>query len=481
MKERSPANSATIASATSDNMQNKKTANTGILRTRNIRDKILMTTEDGSWISTDKENARKILSGEIPPRMRGPLEEKGMIITAGNQKKIIEKLRNRYRPIMQSTSLHIIVPTLKCNQKCVYCHSSAIPEDSTTEDMDINTAKKTLEFIFQSPSKNIGIEFQGGEPLLKLDTVKHIVEEAKKSAKKNRKNLKISLVTNLTMITEDMMEWSRENKVFLCTSLDGPAEVHDANRKYRSGSGTHSTVTANIKKLRDKKLPIGALMVTTRKSLGHGKEIINEYARLGFRTIQLKYLNRMGYADEQWDEIGYPAEEFIEFWKKSMEYIIALNKKKIYIRERNVSTILKKILGRTDPDNLDFRSPCGAVYGQMAYNPNGDIFTCDEGRGFDLFRLGNVHHDDFKTITRSEKAKCVYLASLNENYNCDFCAYKPYCGHCPVLNYAQRGNIITNLARSEKCKIRKAQFDYVFEKLIFDKEARKIFESWIRT
>ena len=43
--------------------------------------------------------------------------------------------------------LHIIVPTLRCNQKCIYCHSSARFGKEKEYDMDKETAKKTLEFI----------------------------------------------------------------------------------------------------------------------------------------------------------------------------------------------------------------------------------------------------------------------------------------------------------------------------------------------
>ena len=67
---------------------------------------------------------------------------------------------------------------------------------------------------------------------------------------------------------------------------------------------------------------------------------------------------------------------------------------------------------------------------------------------------------------------------MNDNYLCDNCVYKPYCGVCPVINYAEQGNLITKLSENSKCKINKAMFDYVVEKFIFDEEARKIFLSW---
>jgi len=41
-----------------------------------------------------------------------------------------------------------------------------------------------------------------------------------------------------------------------------------------------------------------------------------------------------------------------------------------------------KILTENDPNFLDSRSPCGACIGQVAYNYDGKVYTCDEGRMF---------------------------------------------------------------------------------------------------
>jgi hypothetical protein len=42
--------------------------------------------------------------------------------------------------------------------------------------------------------------------------------------------------------------------------------------------------------------------------------------------------------------------------------------------------MLKKMLTTSDPNYVDTRSPCGAVIGQVAYNFDGKIYSCDEGR-----------------------------------------------------------------------------------------------------
>jgi len=58
--------------------------------------------------------------------------------------------------------------------------------------------------------------------------------------------------------------------------------------------------------------------------------------------------------------LGYTIEEFFDFYRKSMEYIIELNKKGVLFREQLTNIYLAKIFRPKDPNFMDNRSPCGA-------------------------------------------------------------------------------------------------------------------------
>ena len=448
--------------------------------TRHIDGKLLLTTDCGGWAILDKNEYDLLIRYELSDELFKLLEEKCIIITQANLRRIVELQQNRLSFLFRGVSLHILVSTLRCNQKCIYCHSSAMNSGKKEYDMNADTAKKILEFIFQSPSKILTIEFQGGETSLNPDLLKCVVNTAKEMNKTHQKNIGFSLVTNLTQISTDIIDWLVAEGVGICTSLDGPKEVHDSNRKYENGSGTHDDVINMLnltKKVHGKQ--VAALMVTTRQSLPYWKEIIDEYVKTGIPEIQIKYINKLGFAQNSWQQIEYTIEEFIEFWQKSMDYIIELNKKGVNIRERYASFIMKKLLTTRDPSFLDFRNPCGIVSGQLAYNYNGDIYCCDEGRNYEIFNLGNVFTSKLTDVMLSEQSRQLIQSSMLENYACDNCAYKPYCGTCPVINYAETGNIIPNLSTNSKCKLHKAQFDYIFRKLL-DKDSRKILFGWVR-
>jgi hypothetical protein len=48
---------------------------------------------------------------------------------------------------------------------------------------------------------------------------------------------------------------------------------------------------------------------------------------LGLDGIFLRPLNPYGFAAADLEKLGYTMEEFVEFYEKSMDYIIELNKK----------------------------------------------------------------------------------------------------------------------------------------------------------
>lgn len=384
-------------------------------------------------------------------------------------------------------SLHIVVVTLRCNHRCVYCQTSSHCDDKK-KDMDKETAKRVVDFIFSVPNKDIAIEFQGGEPLLNWPVVKFIVDYARQKNKKAGKNLELRLVSNFSVMTEEIAKHLFKKQVSVCTSLDGPPTVHNKNRVF--GEKSYERVSFWLKKLIQdykkvaKKDPDyifqpAAVLTVSRHSLKYPREIVDEYLKWKIDGMAIRPTNSFGIAKEDWEKVGYKPEEFFSFYKKAVDYIIQKNLKGTPFKEMMASIVARKILRQDYGTYLDLRSPCGAVIGQLSYLYDGSIFSCDEGRmaGEDAFKVGDVFRDDYKKVLSSPKAKTLCLASCLENNICDFCAYKPYCGVCPVYNYVNYGNIFAPAPLSDRCKINKLIFDYIFT-LLQNPRKRKVLELW---
>lgn len=396
----------------------------------------------------------------------------------------------------QGTGLFIMVLTLRCNHRCLYCQSTPEKPDFQGVDMDEATAKKTLDLIFQGPSLNMTIEFQGGEPLLNWATLEYVVRYATELAKIKRKNLRINLVSNLTLLDDEKTQFLLDHDVSISCSLDGPAEVHDKNRPYFGKGGSHAQVIRQIKRLnraiKEKRKnakgqfvdQLNAITTISKFSLPYGKEIVDEYVRLGFNNIFLRPLSPFGLVQKTYDLIGCTAEDFIPFYLKSLDYILDLNLKGTFMVERNAYYALLKIIKNVDPAYYELRDPCGAGIGQMAINFDGAVYTCDEGRmvarmGSDNFKLGDVKTSRFNELIDNEVTKTMCMASCLDNHaGCTDCAYKPYCGICPLVHYMEYGTIFPQIPATDQCKIKMAMFDYLFSK-IRTRRVKMVFEKWL--
>lgn len=446
------------------------------VRTKKIGSKYLLVDDCGKWHALSKEEYFSFRKGSMSDKLFEELEKKGMIITENNKEQVVKNWRDKKRFVFQGTSLHIVVVTLRCNHKCIYCQASSVPMHAKEYDMSTETAKATLDFIFQGPSKAITIEFQGGEPLVNFEVVKFIIEYAKELNKKHKKSLRFSLVTNLSLMTHEILDYLIKNKVGLCTSLDGPEIVHNKNRAYTQGNSFELTKKW-VKKILEKHY-ISALITTTQQTFPYYKEVVDTYKELGLKKIWMRPVNKIGTAGKIWKTIGYTPEEFFEFWKNCLDYIV---QNKLEMPDIFTQFLLRKILTRYDPRYLDLMSPCGAAIGQIAYNHDGDIYSCDEARMIkeDMFKLGNVNENTYKEIMTSDQVRGLVKASVNDCLACDSCVYKPFCGVCPVCSYAINNNLIPQLPNDFRCRLHKKQFDYIFEKLIFDEEYRKTFMKWV--
>lgn len=455
----------------------------------------LLTNDTGNYIylSDSAFNTFRDSPEKTDPVTYNTLVDNLFIINNSNEKAILKTHRKKYSFLAQGPFLHIIVLTLRCNHTCLYCQTSRKPVETEQYDMTADTAEKTVDFILNSTSQVIDIEFQGGEPLLNFDVMKHIIEYVK--SKKPRKTVYFSIVSNLSLMDEDKLKYLIDNNVSICTSLDGPEVIHNKYRMLCDKNSFELTIYW-IKRIQEEnskreKLNMlfnrsNALLTTTVDSFNSYREIINLYVDLGFSNIFLRPLNPFGYGKAISKSDVFNSTGFLEFYRKSMDYIIELNMNGVEFYEKMTQYILKKIILQRDPNYVDLRSPCGAGIGQLAYNHDGNIFTCDEGRMVyemgnrdDSFLLGNVHKDEYSGIIRNETVLNLCLSSCLEGLpGCHDCVYNPYCGVCPVYNYIEQGNIFGQMPVSERCKILTGIQDYIFSKMdsSFD-----IFANWVNS
>lgn len=397
------------------------------------------------------------------------------------------KIRSKYDHLLGGTKLHIFVVTLRCEHSCHYCQVSRQTTARGAYDMSKETADAALKLMFDSPSPRMTLEMQGGEPLLAFDVIQYLIPKAKSLAKEAGKTLDLVVTTNLACATDEMLEYFRDEKVKVSTSLDGPAFLHNQNRP-RPGNDSYERAIDGIE--RSRRIlgyeNVAALMTTTSASLDHVDEIIDEYVRREFRTIFLRPISPYGFAVKTKRRTGYEMDRFLVFYKKGLERILEINRSGYRLAEIYTQLLLAKILTPNGTGYVDLQSPAGAAWNVLVYNYNGDVFASDESRMLAemndwTFRLGNVHRSSRRTLLTSDAALKMFEASCNQSLaGCSDCAFQPYCGADPIYHHATQGDMYGHRPTSGFCERNMEVLKHLFGLLDkSDPNTMAIFWSWL--
>ena len=457
-------------------------------------EQVLLTNDVGEFIFVGKSDFDALIQGEMDVHsdIFYDIESK-QIATTDSIDDVVPMLATKFRTkksiLRDFTSLHMVVPTLRCNSSCIYCQVARKNLEDHTADMTKKTAKNVVKTIFESPSPCIKIEFQGGDPSTAFDMVKFIIEEAEYVNLFKKRRLEFVICTNICLLTEEMVKYLKKHKCYVSTSLDGPKDLHNTNRPLQNTEHTHELFEEKLSMIRTiwgDNGCVSALMTTSKYSLGRFKEIIDEYVRLGFNSVFLRALNPYGFAKQYKEKIAYPIEDFIENFIDGLNYIIELNKKGIYFVEGYTALLLRRMLTPYATGFVDLQSPAGVGIAGAIYDYDGGVYVSDEGRMMArfknyFFRLGNVNENTYQEMFNGEHLHHILSSACNECLpECSFCAFQPYCGADPVRNLSEQGDMVGFRPTNEMCKKNKAIFHYLFELLKKnDPVINRIFWSWI--
>jgi His-Xaa-Ser system radical SAM maturase HxsB len=473
----------------------KPTSMLAPLRFRELGGDVLLTNTSGDWVFVSRGEFRTMARNELQrgTPLYAKLAAKNFILAAVDVAKEAERYRHKKRFLDYGPNLHVCVVTLRCNETCVYCHASRAEMDAVHTDMTPELAEKMVDFIFQTTSPSVTIEFQGGEPLVNFPVVKHVIEYATARNRAYGKQLEFTMVSNLAAMDDDKLAFLVNHKVQICTSIDGPEALHNKQRVLVGGN-SHAMATKWIERINKAYIDIGldptlyhveALLTTTRDALKYPREIVDTYVGLGCRAIFLRPVDPFGFAGRTAKTVEYDRRAYREFYRTAVEHILDLNRKGEQVLERYAAIFLTKILTGDDPNFLDIRSPGGSAIGALAYNYDGRIFPSDEGRmihemGDSIFQLGDYRTDKYRDIMKHEAVRSLIVASIREvQPDCTNCTYAPYCGIQPEHNFRSHGSIFGRMRESTLCSVHKGIQDFLFDKLREnDPETVGILQRW---
>ncbi len=308
----------------------------------------------------------------------------------------------------------------KCNLACTYCFVRK--EEEHLNDIDEQAVLREIDVFFEYPGRKKSLSFNGGEPLLEWDLVRKTHAYAKRQAKKKGLTLEVIIVTNGTLLTQEHVDFFRENDISVRISIDGSRETHDRSRPFRAKDGTSSfdVIMNNIRAIRPGSLRLSASLVFGPETVGSLLENIDFLRRNGFTGID--YFPEL-YATWDKEALSVLRKEA----KKIERYYIGLFETKETALFR--SSALDMIVNGSSAGN---RETCGKIQADSL----GNFYACDKvfslpktARG--AYLIGNVKTgvDMGKRRGILDGARSGFLTE--SSLGCVSCPLRKYC-FCPV-------------------------------------------------
>jgi His-Xaa-Ser system radical SAM maturase HxsB len=451
----------------------------------------LLTNLVGEYYLTDRTTLHRFIQKELDRNdpAFAPLRARHFFYEDGETSPLhllATKYRTKQAPLADFTSLHMIVPTLRCNTSCTYCQVSHKNTSASACDMTKETADRAIDFMFNSPSSHLKLEFQGGEPLLDFDMVRYIVERTREREKQLQRPVSIIICSNLSLVNDEILAFCKLQGIYFSTSLDGPKKLHNKNRPSVEFD-SYQLAIEGIARVREALgiEAISALMTTTMASLSMPKEIVDEYVGQGFKSIFLRPINPYGFASKAGAATHYSTAEWLDFYKIALDYIIDLNFRGIQIREEYAALILRRILTPYGTGFVDLQSPAGIGIAAILFNHDGNVYASDESRmlaemGDQHFLLGNLNTDKYEEMMLSDVLIDTLMESMSEGVpGCADCGFQPYCGSDPVRHYRLQGDIVGHKPTSEFCQRHMALFRHIISIIERGDAASDVLKGWL--
>jgi uncharacterized protein len=160
----------------------------------------------------------------------------------------------------------VVQPTGFCNINCTYCY---LPDRSNKHVMAQSTVERLFGEVFASgwASCEIIVLWHAGEPMAAPIAFYREAFATIERLRPQSVAVKHSFQTNGTLVNDDWCRLFLEWNVGIGVSIDGPREIHDRNRRTRSGKGTFDRTLAGIHCLQRNGVPFHALSVLGGDSL----------------------------------------------------------------------------------------------------------------------------------------------------------------------------------------------------------------------
>ena len=315
--------------------------------------------------------------------------------------------------------------TNDCNLACSYCFESNKGKDYMPKEMALDILKATYNVV--DPMAGIfTLNMFGGEPLMNWETFKAVCDYVLE----NNLKIRITATTNLTLLTDEMIDYIDELSIPILVSVDGIKEVHDKHR-----CNSFDKVIENMKKLIDRDLGylIEARMTVAPDTAKYMYESVKMLVDLGINNIA-----NVPASDLEWD--AQSIQDYKDNYEKILDMYIDIlndetNKRNIslYKVDQALNLALEPI--KEDTSMCNIGNPRWVIV-----DWKGDIWPCPDYPTTDNVDLIAGKIGNFYTGVDETKVDPKPMVATYELERCKGCEAISICkSGCPYENYTKNG------------------------------------------
>ncbi len=328
------------------------------------------------------------------------------------------------RPLLLTLCL-----THDCTLRCRYCYAGRKYAHAMTHE----TAEAAIELGLQEAadrSCGLDIAFFGGEPLMEWELLQHCHSYLSSRAAEMGIAVRYGITTNGTLLSQDKLEWMAERNYLIGLSLDGSPAMHDTNRRFADGRGSHAAVWEALER-------INSIPTLRSKVICVVNPANHLYLREGVRWLSKHYGGEIGLNFDYWSE--WTDEQFDSLTQELEGMVSDLTDTYRNGQPVRLEAIDGKIRSHLY-ENAGFCNHCHIGEQEIAVSVDGKLFPCSRMVG-----VGDEPEITFGDVRSGiDRARQHYYITTRGNATpeCRICTLRHRCTNtCGCTNYAGTGTI----------------------------------------
>ncbi|MGW1957584.1 radical SAM protein [Streptomyces sp. NPDC001920] len=393
---------------------------------------LVMDRVSGHWVTIDSPTGKLLPlvtspAHRLPEQIRGPVARlRGLLVERG-----IGVIGSERR--FEALNTVILKLTNACNHACSYCYDYETFERAVALSRD--TAVSALQQALDLAEQELQVILHGGEPMLVWHLVEELVTTGRRLAARQGKQIRFMGQTNLSRLSDAIVDFSLRNDITWGVSVDGGPDLHDHFRVDHKGRGTYVHFSRALERYPAFVRGCGVMSTITSANQGRLLELARHFRDLAMKSWDWSLFQPTGRGRERQAQFTLDPVSLVGAWVELFDAVEGgeFDGFPVLPVKKYVDNFLAGP-GR----NMCMRPQCGAGRDLLSVSADGTVEACDciDPTG-PLSDLGSV--EEGLVAARSSDTAALIRSRDLSGTQCSECIWYGVCGgtclaHAPELN-----------------------------------------------